>query len=87
MRLIESKGWPKERLLELVKVLYNTIDHLEYNWCDGEQDEIALIEFRSDLCLGTMKETFTVCDVSNELPAEFVAKVNFKEDSIRVEDA
>lgn len=84
MRLIESENWPKKRLLKLVKAIYNTIDHLEYNWCDGEQDKIALIEFRSDLCLGTMEETFTVCDTFNELPAEFTAKVNFKESTLQV---
>ena len=84
MQLIESKGWSKERLLKLVKAIYNTIDHLEYNWCDGEQDEIALIGFRSDLCLGTMEETFVVCDTFNELPAEFTAKVNFKESTLQI---
>lgn len=84
MKCITSEGWPRERLLVLIRELYNTIDHMEYNYHDGEQSEVALIEFRSDLCLTSMKETFVVCDISNELPAEFVAEVNFKEDTIRV---
>ena len=84
MKCIVSKGWPKERLLVLVRALYNTIDHMECNYHDGEQSEVALIEFRSDLCLTSMKETFVVCDTFNELPAEFVAKVNFREDTIKV---
>lgn len=84
MKYITSEGWPKERLLVLIRELYNTIDHMEYNYHDGEQSEVALIEFRSDLCLSSMKETFVVCDTFNELPPEFVARINFREDTIEV---
>lgn len=86
MKYIVSNEWPRERLSKLSDALWNQIDHDYHNFLDGEGKEVIRIPFRSDLCLGTMTETFVVCDVSNELPEEFVAVVSFKEDSIRVED-
>ena len=83
MRLIVSEGWPKERLLKLVRALYNTIDHLEYNWCDGGE-AIVQIEFISDLCLSSFGETFTEVGDWNEIPAQFTAEVDFEANTIKV---
>ena len=87
MKYIVSEKWPRERLSKLSDSLWNQIDHDYHRFLDGEESEVIRIPFRSDLCLGTMTETFVVCDVTNELPEEFIAVVSFKEDSIRVEDA
>lgn len=87
MKCIASKKWPRERLSKLLDALWNQIDHDYHRFLDGEEKEVIRIPFRSDLCLGTMAETFVVCDISNELPEEFIAVVSFKEDSIRVENA
>lgn len=84
MKYIVSNNWPRERLSKLSDSLWNQIDHDYHRFLDGEGREVIRIPFRSDLCLGSMTETFVVCDISNELPPEFVAKVNFKEDTIEV---
>lgn len=87
MKCIVSNNWSRERLSKLSDALWNQIDHDYHNFLDGEGREVIRIPFRSDLCLGTMEETFVICDITNELPEEFIAIVSFKEDSIRVTSA